>query len=259
MLNSFRCPINLIFPGFEMSFNLNPSLTQTGTAAPLPTESTVALSARLRQKACGMCMTLKRPLIQLALSAAEDEAAGTEHSWHDKWSFLRDRDRFKFLTDSPGYTSHSGHPRLPNSHRSSSTGHTGPLSPSASAHLNAAKRHMWLTQGNIYQNKIFMCGGLWIGDTPPLPQCLSWMLILANCWISDVCVELNEVLWFFSHRRTLITETETTYSHGERSWDKGSCCHWGQRSWGGGPPHWLAAWASTGWPRSCSPRRWAVN
>lgn len=122
-------------------------------------------------------------------------------------------------------------------------------------------------RGTMIRKKIFMRAGL---PMDGIPQCLGWMLILANRWISDVCVELKwgEVrkirrmwllLWFCSHGQPLITETEATYSHGERSWDKGSCCHWGQRSWGGAPLHWLAAWASTGWPRSCSPRRWAVN
>lgn len=157
----------------------------------------------------------------------------------------RYRNRFKFLTDSPGYTSHSGHPWLPDSRRSSSTGHTGLLSPLASAHLNEANRRM--THRETFIRKKYSCvGGMMFVSNANFGKSL-------NIW----CV--SEGLWFFSHRRPLIKETEPTYLRGERSWDKGSCCHWGQRSWGGGPPHWLAAWVSTGWPRSCSSRRWAVN
>lgn len=127
---------------------------------------------------------------------------------------------------------------------------------------SSQETHANHTEEQLLGKNIHVCGPAngWI---PPPPQCMEWMLILANWWMSDVCVESKrgeeDSLWFFLHKRPLITETESTYSHGERSWDKGSCCRWGQRSWGGAPPHWLAASASTGWPRSCSPRRWAVN
>lgn len=176
-----------------------------------------------------------------------------------------DKKGFEFLTDSPGCTSRSGHPRLPHSHHSSSTGHTGPPSPSASARLKAAKSHMWIRRRNNYHEKISMCAGLRMDG---IPLCLGerWFLLIVDYLMSVLGrSEVRKIrwmgllLWFSSHGQPLITETEATYSHGERSWDKGSCCRWGQRSWGGAPPHWLAAWASTGWPRSCSPRRWAVN
>lgn len=76
----------------------------------------------------------------------------------------------------------------------------------------------------------------------------------------------SSLIWFFS-TQTWINQSQScgsdcptaTYSHGGRSWDKGSCCHWGRRSWCGGPLHWLAASVSTDWPRSCLPRRSAVK
>lgn len=49
------------------------------------------------------------------------------------------------------------------------------------------------------------------------------------------------------------------FLRGERSWDKGSCCRWGRRSWRDGPPRWRAASVSTDWPRSCSARGSAVR
>lgn len=132
--------------------------------------------------------------------------------------------------------------------------HWATLTLSICGFASSQESHANQTEEQLSGKTIHVCG---------MPQCLGWMLVLANIW----CVCWVEVRWgrfdgrflFFSHGQPLIRETEATYSHGERSWDKGSCCHWGQRSWGGAPPHWLAAWASTGWPRSCSPRRWAVN
>lgn len=79
MLNSFRRPINLIFPpAFEMSINLNPSRTTNSN-------SCAAAAAVDRQRSSGVCVvaskksrrracvTLKRTIIQLALSGSGGE------------------------------------------------------------------------------------------------------------------------------------------------------------------------------------------
>lgn len=110
------------------------------------------------QRACGT--KAHDVLIELNVLLAAEEKRGWEAQrrglsrtiYFDRWrtNTLRNKSKlFVFLTDSPEYTSHSGRRLPPNSPRSSSTGHTVPLSPWASAQHSRHETHTTL----VHQKK----------------------------------------------------------------------------------------------------------